>query len=573
MSKSKQKNNLSTRVLKDFLMKHKVLFLIYFIIVLIVLPVELYFLPRYTSGFFSVLYKTSRFQVNSVIPLIATLGGVMIGNAIKDRFEIEIVPSFTIFIRKYVFRGIIEKYQTQFESLPLGKITNVLSEYPFAMSNILMNTIRTFIPFIAGLLFLVGYFFSINRSIGLLQLGVLVFSFLLFYFESNKCRETARAAHEDIIELSESVQDRLSNITSIYVSQQENEEINRHSKFEERNRKLYFINRYCGWKTILELNIGLIVSLCIFSYLTYKLYKSKKITINQVTQMFIAEVYYFISLVRRMQNQASDVVNAYGNVQAIENTLKFNELSFEPKKEVCNESPVINKVDTMNTMNGKDTSTKKEIIVFKNVSFKYPNTDNSVLKNFSTTIYVKERIWLKGHSGCGKSTLLKLLMSALKTNKGSIHIGYDQMNIATTPVSVIRKNMSFIDQNTKLFNDTLFENIKYGNSRLTYTEVYTFLESLKISIFDKLESGLHTKVGINGDNLSGGQRQITLLLRCYFREAPVILMDEPLSAIDDKNIQEVIQIILKLTKDKTLIIISHNDKIQPVITREISVCE
>ena len=163
-------------------------------------------------------------------------------------------------------------------------------------------------------------------------------------------------------------------------------------------------------------------------------------------------------------------------------------------------------------------------------------------------------------------------MSALNPTKGRIELGYDKMNMKTLPIPIIRKHISFVNQNTKLFNISVFENMKYGNPNLKYKEVKKFIDSLNITLFDKLEHGLHTNSGINGDNLSGGQKQVIHLVRSYFKEAPIILMDEPLSAIDENNIQEIIDIISKISKDKTLIVVSHNDKIAPIITREIDVC-
>ena len=163
-------------------------------------------------------------------------------------------------------------------------------------------------------------------------------------------------------------------------------------------------------------------------------------------------------------------------------------------------------------------------------------------------------------------------MSALPPTKGVIELGYDKMNIQTTPVPILRKNISFVNQNTKLFNSSIIENMKYGNNDITNKDIEKFVKSLNITIFDKLEKGLYTSCGINGDNLSGGQKQVVLIIRCYFRPAQLILMDEPLSAIDETNIPEILEVIKKTTDKKTLLIISHDSKIAPIITREINVC-
>ena len=92
--------------------------------------------------------------------------------------------------------------------------------------------------------------------------------------------------------------------------------------------------------------------------------------------------------------------------------------------------------------------------------------------------------------------------------------------------------------------------MKYGNNDITNKDIEKFVKSLNITIFDKLEKGLYTSCGINGDNLSGGQKQVVLIIRCYFRPAQLILMDEPLSAIDETNIPEILEVIKKTTTKK-----------------------
>merc|ERR1712100_6301 len=95
---------------------------------------------------------------------------------------------------------------------------------------------------------------------------------------------------------------------------------------------------------------------------------------------------------------------------------------------------------TKNKKNSKD-----KILNVSKLYFKYPNTKKFVIKNLSFSVYENEKIWFKGNSGCGKSTLMKILMSALPPTKGVIELGYDKMNIQTTPVPILRKNISFVN--------------------------------------------------------------------------------------------------------------------------------
>lgn len=547
----------------DFVKTNPKMFIIYFVTVFVMLPVEMYSLPKATSQFISSLY-TSTFDIQKVYPMIVMLVIMLAISLVKTRLENEIIPSFVIFIRKWVYKTIIAKYQKKFESLPLGKIISVLSEYPNSARNIMVQVVRLYIPYMLSLLFLCGYFYHLNPILGIVQLLTIVACMILFFTDTMGCIHSAKKAHLNMINLYENIQDRLSNIVSIYVSQQEKDEIREHGKLEDENKELYLANLNCGWYTSIKTHIFIIASFCTFSYVMLTLYKRGDIKMEQITQAFIAEIYYFLTILRRLQNWSFDMVNSAGNINAILDYIGTYEDLKDLKLDVVN--------DKKPNLVKKGKNGRDKILNISNLYFKYPNTKNLVIKNLSFSVYENEKIWFKGNSGCGKSTLMKILMSALPPTKGIVELGYDKMNIQTTPVSVLRKNISFVNQNTKLFNSSIIDNMKYGNKNVTNKDIEKFVKSLNITLFDKLEKGLHTSCGINGDNLSGGQKQVVLIIRCYFRPAQLILMDEPLSAIDENNIQEVLEIIKKTTDKKTLLIISHDSKIASIVTREINVC-
>lgn len=550
-------------VILGFTKKHPWIFFIYMIVICIVFPVEMYYLPKITSEFYANLFSKGN-GVESLKLLLGAFVFVTFGMTLKARVENTLIPKFVIFIRKYVFKGIIEKYKIAIETLPLGKIISILAEYPNSTRNVLVQVIRTFIPYIIGILFLCGYFFFIDTNIGFLHVGILLVMGIIFWRDSKKCLKVAQEAHTDILNLSENVQDRLSNIMSVYAAQQENTEVKKHGKLEDANQKFYFKSLQCGWKSNIKIDLLLIGTLCVFSYMVFKMYNENKISKQTVMQLFMIEIYYFTTFVRRMENNSFDVINSIGNIHAIEEYLgsEFSRYAMEDNKVMLKKKKKVNILDA-----------KKPTIEVQNITFKYPHTENYVIKDFSMTTYPNERIWLKGHSGCGKSTLLKLLMAALQPTYGTIKIGPNGYDIREVHISMIRENISFVDQHTKLFNDTILKNIMYGNEETSKEEIQEFVRSLNLDIFSKLEKGLYTSAGINGENLSGGQRQVILILRCYFRNSPIVFMDEPLSAIDPKNIDEVLELIKKITLDKTLLVISHSDKIAPLVTREIHVCK
>ena len=208
-------------------------------------------------------------------------------------------------------------------------------------------------------------------------------------------------------------------------------------------------------------------------------------------------------------------------------------------------------------------------IQFNNVSFYYRQSNKPTLQNVSFQIMPNEKVALIGKSGSGKSTILKLILGFYQPTNGQITI--NNIPIQKINRDYLRSNISIVNQNVKLFNRTIIENIAYG-TKLSQKQIIQQLQKLNIlQVFHNLPNNLQTKVGKYGDKLSGGQKQIIYLLRCYFRQNPIIILDEPTSNIDDFHKKYVIQMIKELTKKSTLIIVSHDATIYNMFQRKIHI--
>ena len=152
---------------------------------------------------------------------------------------------------------------------------------------------------------------------------------------------------------------------------------------------------------------------------------------------------------------------------------------------------------------------------------------------------------------------MKLLMGFYHVTKGEISI--DGINISKFPLSYLRKSISYVNQNTTLFTDTILYNISYGNNA-SEEEVNKMIDELGIKEFFKyVNYNLHKLVGSSGSNMSGGQKQVILILRALLnKNSKMIVMDEPSSALDEKN-KKIFLNILSNIKNKTIIIITHDD--------------
>ena len=197
---------------------------------------------------------------------------------------------------------------------------------------------------------------------------------------------------------------------------------------------------------------------------------------------------------------------------------------------------------------------KNANIQIKNLSFKY--VKKYVLKNISFDIAAGERIGIVGLSGSGKTTLVNLLMRFYDPTSGTISI--DGQNIKSVTQESLRKNISFIPQDSTMFNRTIHENIKYGDTKATDAQIKAAAK--KASAEEFISSAPHkyeTYVGDRGIKLSGGQRQRIAIARAFLKNAPILILDEATSALDSQTEAVIQQSFDKLSHGRTTIVIAH----------------
>lgn len=195
-------------------------------------------------------------------------------------------------------------------------------------------------------------------------------------------------------------------------------------------------------------------------------------------------------------------------------------------------------------------------IEFRNLTFYYPNSSEPALRNINCTIKPGEMVALVGHSGGGKSTLASLIYRRYDVEDGMVFL--DGVDINQYKLVNLRKQLSVVDQNVTLFDDTIKNNIAYGDVDYSDAEIDAAVENAHVKEFvEKLPKGLETAVGENGVLLSGGQRQRVSIARAFLKSAPVLIMDEATSALDNESEAVVTQALEELAKEKTTLVIAH----------------
>jgi len=194
-------------------------------------------------------------------------------------------------------------------------------------------------------------------------------------------------------------------------------------------------------------------------------------------------------------------------------------------------------------------------VCFNNVSFDY-NEERAILKNINFTIKAGQKVAIVGESGSGKSTLVKLLFRFYDCKKGTISI--DGQSIELVSQHSLRKNIGIVPQDTVLFNESLYENVLYGNVNASKPEVEKAIELAHLSAFiQSLPQGGETVVGERGLKLSGGEKQRVAIARTILKNPPILVFDEATSSLDSHSEQAILTAIKEVAKDHTSLVIAH----------------
>ena len=203
---------------------------------------------------------------------------------------------------------------------------------------------------------------------------------------------------------------------------------------------------------------------------------------------------------------------------------------------------------------------KLKQVELKNIFFKYPDSDDYIIKNLNLKITKNKIIGIFGPTGCGKSTLLDLILGLIEPSKGQIYLNKQKINLYK---SQIRDFFSYIPQNSYIFNDTIKNNILFGdeNNKINDEKIFRSLKKAELSKFIKsLSRGINTSCRDSGKNFSGGQGQRIAIARSLYLNHEILIMDEATSALDEATEEKVFK-NLKKNISSTIIFVSHNKKL------------
>ena len=417
---------------------------------------------------------------------------------------------------------------------------NYISNLNFDVNQITRMLADAFLSIFKDGLTLIGLLivmFSQNWKLSLIAIVMIPLASITAKILGKRMNKVSTQAQEKSGDLNRYLIDLFKNHKIIKIFQRENYETNRSEVFvnnlKEKSEKISAV--YIRSTPVMEVLTGIMIAILIFY--SGKLIFNEELAINN-----------FFSFLAAM-------MLAYQPVKTLTKVNVAIEQGLAAAKRII---PII---DTENEI--KENSKSKNLvfsegnIVFDKVNFSYKsNLENKVLKNISLKFLGGKMTALVGHSGSGKSTILNMIPRIYLPNNGNIEI--DGQNIGEINLASLRKEISIVDQNTTLFDDTVMNNIKYAKPEATDDEVFAAADLAMCKEFiDNLDEGYHTMIGENGVKLSGGEKQRLSIARAFLKKSKIILLDEATASLDSETEDKIQKALNELTNNKTTIVIAH----------------
>ena len=327
-------------------------------------------------------------------------------------------------------------------------------------------------------------------------------------------------------------------LTGIEVVKAFNGESREARRFEERQERLLAIQRVES--LVAALMEPLLITMASLNFLVVLLYGSNLIAHGELApEELITFLIYLAFLLPNARNLALQVAQ-WRHLNVALDRLE-EPVAIVPEQDVAGATPLAHPI--------------RGDVEFAHVSYGYHKRER-VLSDLSFRVAAGERVGIVGESGAGKSTLFNLLLRFYSADSGVILVdGQDAQSIT---LRSLREAIAVVPQDTVLFDDTIMENVRYGNPSASDAEVRAACEAARAATFiESLSAGYLTGVGERGLKLSGGQRQRLAIARAFLKNSPILLMDEATSSLDAGTESELRVAMEELMQNRTTLVIAH----------------
>ena len=465
------------------------------------------------------------FSTKGVSLYVAKVLMIRTSEEVKKNIQIDMLSSF--------IKADTEMIEDKHTGKYISNLNFDVNQITAMLSNAILNLFKDGLTLIGLLLVM---FFQ-NWKLSLIAIIMIPIATFTAKKLGKRIKKVTTEAQEKSGDLNKYLVDLFKNHKIIKIFQRETYENERSEKFvnDLKEKSIKILTVFIRSTPIMEILTGIMIAILIF--FSGKMIMSGQLSINNFFSFLAA-----MMLAYQPVKSLATVNIAFG--QGLSAAKRIIPIIDQKNKISKNESGNHLKIDNAS-------------IKIKDLSFKYnSNTKNIVLKKISMDIVGKKMTALVGHSGSGKSTILNLIPRIYEANEGEISI--DNQNVKEVNLASLRKEISIVDQNTTLFDDTVFNNIKYAKPSATDEEVYKAAKiSMSTDFIEKLESKFDTFIGENGVKLSGGEKQRLSIARALLKDSKIILLDEATSSLDSETEEKIQKALEELTKNKTTVVIAH----------------
>ena len=457
---------------------------------------------------------------------------------ILDKMEITLVPQLQSYIRKDVIQNILESFKNNYKDLEVGDLISKIVKLPIYIRDLAHQFVNVILPLLMVTIVTTGYLFYIDRVLGLIYLANIAIMGFILYKNLFNCIDYSEKLDLANNQLHEQIGDVLNNLINVYAADTAETEVKGLKTQQKKMDEEYKNTMNCSTKLSLYCSIlNFMTFMSVVGYGFY-LFTTGKIKLAYLIGIFIINIHYN-SNITRLSAEIHDILFNFGNVKAVQKY--FDELQIKKEGKVSRD-----------WKEQRDPKLKSASIKLEHVTLKYDDNQRPLFKDMNLYIRNGEKVLLLGHNGSGKTTFIKMLMRLKSIESGKIYIG--DHNTKKMDANKLRKQIVYVDQSPKLFDRSIYENIVYGN----HISKKVVDREIKRYGLGHILGPLNRRAGKNGHNLSGGQRQIVYLLRCIFKNTPILMLDEPTSELDKDNKEIIFKLLNVLMKDKTVIMVTHD---------------
>ena len=454
--------------------------------------------------------------------------GFFIGNYFMSRVGFGIVHD----LRAELFQKLHDLPKSYFDANQSGQLINRITFTTTQVSGAASNAVKTFIREGFLLIGLFIYLSILNFKLTLLLVGTAPLIALIVYVAGKRLKKLAtkiQTAMGDVTHIASEAVDGHVEIKSFNAEDYENKRfLQANSSNKNQNLKLEATGNLAT--PIIQILVSISLSLVAYFAL------GSQLGISLDAETFVA-FFTAAGLMAKPIRQLSNI-----NIIVQKGLAAANE--------------IFDQLDQQNENNLGDIDSKIfGDIEFKDVTFSY-NTGGLIIDNISFSIKQNETIAIVGKSGSGKSTIANLIPRFYNHTSGDILI--DGISVNDYSLQHLRSSISIVNQSPSLFNDTIAKNIAYGEDEIDFEKLK---ESAKqagcIEFIESLPEGFESEIGDDGVLLSGGQRQRLAIARAFYKDSPIIILDEATSSLDTESELIVQEALEKLITNRTTIVIAH----------------